>query len=67
CSQCAKSFSRRFNLKTHEKTHDASRARPFGCSACPKSFVRIADLRRHEEIHARDRARRELYGYPATG
>ncbi|KAF9168752.1 hypothetical protein DFQ26_000019 [Actinomortierella ambigua] len=44
---CDRRFARLYNLNTHEKTHDPSKARPFSCPACPKSFSRKHDLQRH--------------------
>ncbi|KAF8968199.1 hypothetical protein BGZ46_010927 [Entomortierella lignicola] len=54
CSQCGRAFSRLFNLNTHERTHDRSKARLFPCpeQGCKKSFTRKNDLQRHQiSIH----------------
>ncbi|KAI8604701.1 hypothetical protein EDD21DRAFT_300510 [Dissophora ornata] len=54
CSQCGRAFSRLFNLNTHERTHDRSKARLFACpeQGCKKSFTRKNDLQRHQiSIH----------------
>ncbi|KAJ1569161.1 hypothetical protein HK405_009036 [Cladochytrium tenue] len=48
---CAKTFSRAFNLRTHELIHEPCRDRPFSCELCAKTFVRIHDLNRHMVIH----------------
>ncbi|KAF9285322.1 hypothetical protein BGZ68_003971 [Mortierella alpina] len=54
CAVCGRSFSRLFNLNTHERTHDRSKARLFACpeQGCKKSFTRKNDLQRHQiSIH----------------
>ncbi|KAF9344984.1 hypothetical protein BGX26_003676 [Mortierella sp. AD094] len=54
CAQCGRAFSRLFNLNTHERTHDRSKARLFPCpeQGCKKSFTRKNDLQRHQiSIH----------------
>ncbi|KAK3825138.1 MAG: hypothetical protein J3Q66DRAFT_278570 [Benniella sp.] len=54
CSICGRAFSRLFNLNTHERTHDRSKARLFPCpeQGCKKSFTRKNDLQRHQiSIH----------------
>ncbi|KAJ3090306.1 hypothetical protein HK100_007490 [Physocladia obscura] len=50
---CGKQFSRNFNLKTHELTHETNRPRDFVCDeqGCGKTFVRIHDLNRHAATH----------------
>ena len=53
CSLCPKTFSRHFNMKTHEKTHDPNRPRDYVCTICTKGFVRIHDLNRHMKIHTK--------------
>ncbi|KAG0206585.1 hypothetical protein BGX28_002021 [Mortierella sp. GBA30] len=54
CAICGRAFSRLFNLNTHERTHDRSKARLFACpeQGCKKSFTRKNDLQRHQiSIH----------------
>ncbi|KAI9204367.1 uncharacterized protein BJ171DRAFT_581948 [Polychytrium aggregatum] len=52
---CGKSFTRRFNLETHVKTHDLNRPRPFRCELCSQSFVRPHDLERHYSCHRKQK------------
>lgn len=49
CHICKQFFQRSYNLKSHMKTHDPSRARIYVCEFpdCDKSFERRADLTRH--------------------
>ncbi|KAJ3118781.1 hypothetical protein HDU96_008505 [Phlyctochytrium bullatum] len=51
CQHCPRTFTRHFNLKTHEATHDPARERPFKCEVCARDFVRIHDLERHRLCH----------------
>jgi hypothetical protein len=52
-SGCSRAFSRAFNLKVHEQTHEENRDRPFACEhpGCNKTFVRVHDLIRHNGVH----------------
>ncbi|KAF9204254.1 hypothetical protein BGZ49_005485 [Haplosporangium sp. Z 27] len=47
---CKRVFTRPFNLKSHELTHNDSR--PFDCKICSKAFARIHDLYRHKKTHS---------------
>ncbi|TFK59832.1 hypothetical protein BDN72DRAFT_752896, partial [Pluteus cervinus] len=46
---CHLAFVRKFNLKTHMKTHDTNRVKPYTChhDLCGRSFSRKHDLTRH--------------------
>ncbi|KAI8809612.1 hypothetical protein BJ742DRAFT_656559, partial [Cladochytrium replicatum] len=46
CPSCSRTFTRRFNLKTHfASTH--CKVREFPCPHCRHAFSRRYDLRRH--------------------
>lgn len=47
CATCHQVFNRRYNLNTHEKTHDKARFKEFGCYVCEKRFDRKHDRDRH--------------------
>lgn len=49
CKLCPKSFTRAYNLRSHERTH--SGVRPYICGTCAKTFARQHDRKRHEELH----------------
>ncbi|TPX52482.1 hypothetical protein SeMB42_g01379 [Synchytrium endobioticum] len=42
---CGKTFTRKYNLMSHQRAH--SNDRPFQCHHCASSFSRTHDLRRH--------------------
>ncbi|CAG8454615.1 4043_t:CDS:2 [Ambispora gerdemannii] len=49
CSKCGRGFQRKFNMQTHESTHDPNRVKPFACDfpSCGSRFTRKHDLKRH--------------------
>ncbi|KAI8837109.1 hypothetical protein BC829DRAFT_355023, partial [Chytridium lagenaria] len=51
---CGKTFTRRFNLRSHALVH--SEQRPFACSHCSVTFRRKHDLQRHtRSLHSGSR------------
>ncbi|EJD42602.1 hypothetical protein AURDEDRAFT_67413 [Auricularia subglabra TFB-10046 SS5] len=48
---CNATFTRRFNLRGHMRTH--AEQRPYVCAwtGCGKSFARALDCKRHETMH----------------
>ncbi|CAB4436357.1 unnamed protein product [Rhizophagus irregularis] len=49
CPICNRCFARKFNMQTHQTTHDVDRVKPFVCNYpdCDHSFTRKHDLKRH--------------------
>ncbi|KAI8336890.1 hypothetical protein BD560DRAFT_413424 [Blakeslea trispora] len=52
CTICFKTFSRPYNLKSHQRTH--TKERPYCCTHpnCGWTFARPHDLKRHEFLHS---------------
>ncbi|KAI8378865.1 hypothetical protein EDC96DRAFT_493442 [Choanephora cucurbitarum] len=52
CTICFKTFSRPYNLKSHQRTH--TKERPYCCMHpnCGWTFARPHDLKRHEFLHS---------------
>ncbi|KAF9388026.1 hypothetical protein CPC16_006729 [Podila verticillata] len=63
---CHRLFTRLFNMRTHERTHNPNQERPFVCSepSCGKRFSRKHDMQRHEASVHRGEGR---YGCPICG
>ncbi|XP_054645873.1 gastrula zinc finger protein XlCGF57.1-like [Dunckerocampus dactyliophorus] len=49
CSQCAKTFDKRWKWKRHMKCHTAKK--PFSCSICAKGFIQKSDMTIHMAVH----------------
>ncbi|KAI8092501.1 uncharacterized protein BX664DRAFT_261503, partial [Halteromyces radiatus] len=47
CPICRRKFSRRYNLNTHIRTHNANRIKEFACDICGTAFDRKHDRDRH--------------------
>ncbi|KAF8520422.1 hypothetical protein BU17DRAFT_75660 [Hysterangium stoloniferum] len=49
---CGSTFTRRFNLKGHLRSHTSER--PFACDwpGCDKAFARQHDCKRHYQLHS---------------
>uniref|UniRef100_A0A803J2D3 C2H2-type domain-containing protein n=1 Tax=Xenopus tropicalis TaxID=8364 RepID=A0A803J2D3_XENTR len=49
CSECGKSYTRRYNLKVHLKSH--TEGKTFSCSECGEGFADHTDLVTHRRLH----------------
>ncbi|BGP49009.1 hypothetical protein JCM10450v2_004888 [Rhodotorula kratochvilovae] len=51
CELCGETFTRRYNLRGHQRAHKGEK--PYKCSydGCDKSFARAHDCKRHELLH----------------
>jgi uncharacterized Zn-finger protein len=51
CELCGESFTRRYNLRGHQRAH--RNEKPYACSfeGCDKAFARSHDCKRHELLH----------------
>ncbi|XP_055626624.1 zinc finger protein OZF-like isoform X2 [Toxorhynchites rutilus septentrionalis] len=53
CEKCEKTFSTKFGLKVHVRTHTGEL--PYPCSHCSKAFRRFSSLQLHIRIHTDER------------
>ncbi|XP_041665745.1 zinc finger protein 714-like isoform X2 [Cheilinus undulatus] len=49
CSQCSKTFRRKYDLATHMRTHQ--KQKPFSCPLCVKKFNKKSQLTTHMLVH----------------
>ncbi|KXS19944.1 hypothetical protein M427DRAFT_152364 [Gonapodya prolifera JEL478] len=54
CNYCGRTFTRIYNLKSHELIHTGHRR--FSCDICGISFQRNFDLKRHSRLHTNVRS-----------
>ncbi|KAG7488455.1 hypothetical protein MATL_G00032780 [Megalops atlanticus] len=53
CSQCGKCFTRKNDLKVHQRSHTGEK--PYPCTECGRRFVCSDVLKRHLRIHTGER------------
>lgn len=52
CDICNKTFTRPYNLRSHQRTHNNDRPYPCDHPGCKWSFARPHDLKRHQLLHS---------------
>lgn len=60
CDICHQRYSRRDNLRTHQRVHSGEK--PFQCKYCNTPFRWVSALRNHEALHTRKQAARKKVG-----
>ncbi|KAJ3413324.1 hypothetical protein HDV05_008174 [Chytridiales sp. JEL 0842] len=50
CPLCPHTQARRFNIKTHLKTHQTDREKKHWCGVCGKGYLRSYELERHQKV-----------------
>ncbi|CDH61325.1 hypothetical protein RO3G_07632 [Lichtheimia corymbifera JMRC:FSU:9682] len=51
CDTCNKTFTRPYNLRSHQRTHNNDRPYPCDHPGCKWKFARPHDLKRHQLLH----------------
>ncbi|GAA6005616.1 uncharacterized protein JCM10292_006715 [Rhodotorula paludigena] len=51
CELCGETFTRRYNLRGHQRAHKGEKPYKCGYDGCDKSFARAHDCKRHELLH----------------
>jgi len=66
CALCTSTFSRKDNLKTHQRLHSGEM--PFQCKFCGRKFRWQSSARTHEQVHERHghQPRPDLVNTPAS-
>lgn len=54
CTRCPKVFTRKFNLRSHERTHTGER--PYACPVCGATFSRAQEQRTHTRRQCGEKA-----------
>lgn len=52
CDTCNKTFTRPYNLRSHQRTHNNDRPYPCDHPGCKWRFARPHDLKRHQLLHS---------------